>query len=182
MSGPAATLVFLLVSLLSLNSQLTQVAGARSHDAGIYRHATREDVLGTSDALESEMLGHPKRECRFITCVFWDRIDRRNSGVTEDVISEDYEGPQGSVLRNLQEQKRAINTLRKLTEILKPDQQQIVTTRKRTCRLRLGGHCLTEELDKAAKQYAYLKSGKSPGRRRRETGNAAILENHDRYE
>ncbi|CAG5132062.1 unnamed protein product [Candidula unifasciata] len=38
---------------------------------------------------------------------------------------------------------------------------------KRDCRFRLGGHCLTESLDRVASNYYYLKSPHSPGRRRR---------------
>ncbi|CAL1541325.1 unnamed protein product [Lymnaea stagnalis] len=38
---------------------------------------------------------------------------------------------------------------------------------KRACRFNLGGHCLTEEMNRAAEIYYYLKSPYSPGRRRR---------------
>lgn len=42
-----------------------------------------------------------------------------------------------------------------------------VDNRKRSCRVNLGGHCATEEATSMAKQWHFLNSGMSPGRRRR---------------
>lgn len=42
-----------------------------------------------------------------------------------------------------------------------------ITLRSRSCYLRLGGHCVTEYLDRAMKQKHYLSSANSPGRKRR---------------
>jgi len=72
-------------------------------------------------------------------------------------------------LRNLlEERKEAINALKTIIETIKGSESQESMVQspisKRTCRLRLGGHCMTEALDKAASQYWYLKSPHSPGR------------------
>jgi len=40
-------------------------------------------------------------------------------------------------------------------------------SRKRTCQLNLGGHCATEDAASMTKQWHFLNSGFSPGRRRR---------------
>ncbi|GFS26788.1 hypothetical protein ElyMa_005226400, partial [Elysia marginata] len=42
-----------------------------------------------------------------------------------------------------------------------------ISLRGRSCQLRLGGHCVTELLDKAMRQKNYLSSANSPGRKRR---------------
>ncbi|ESP05062.1 hypothetical protein LOTGIDRAFT_151867 [Lottia gigantea] len=52
------------------------------------------------------------------------------------------------------------------------------TARKRSCSLRLGGMCLTENLNAAANQYEYLSSGLSPGRKRRSLRHILLNRKH----
>jgi len=52
---------------------------------------------------------------------------------------------------------------------------------KKTCNFRLGNHCLTEALDRAASQYYYLLSADSPGRKRRAAGEGPEGEVFDTY-
>ncbi|KAK7486363.1 hypothetical protein BaRGS_00022411, partial [Batillaria attramentaria] len=68
------------------------------------------------------------------------------------------------LLNNLHEQMLAVTALRRLLSELGEEAKQ---HEKRTCQFRLGNHCLTEALDRAANQYYYLQSPLSPGRRRK---------------
>uniref|UniRef100_A0A0B6ZIR0 Uncharacterized protein n=1 Tax=Arion vulgaris TaxID=1028688 RepID=A0A0B6ZIR0_9EUPU len=86
--------------------------------------------------------------------------------IPENEMTNDELRAANAVLEDLVEQRRAIHTLKKLLSSLKSDLDDI-KIKKKDCRFRLGGHCLTESLDRAANQYYYLKSPNSPGRRRR---------------
>ncbi|XP_076471806.1 uncharacterized protein LOC143301417 [Babylonia areolata] len=85
---------------------------------------------------------------------------KRNTPLPEDIRSRAE-----VLMQNLNEQKQAVSALRSLLNTLgmRAKQQE-----KRTCLFRLGNHCLTEALDRAANQYYYLQSHLSPGRRRRQ--------------
>lgn len=54
-----------------------------------------------------------------------------------------------------------------------------VENRKRSCRVNLGGHCATEEAASMAKQWHFLNSGMSPGRRRRRRLDVQPAARHD---
>lgn len=83
---------------------------------------------------------------------------KRATGIPQDIKTRAEE-----VLESLNEQMKAVATLRTLLNRLGEQVKHV----KRTCQFRLGNHCLTEELDRAARQYYYLMSPKSPGRRKR---------------
>ncbi|CAG5126117.1 unnamed protein product, partial [Candidula unifasciata] len=106
-----------------------------------------------------------------------DSPGKRDSQQTDD---EDDLLPQediGSfeVTQGLDDQKQALLNLKQLLKELKPYTENIPTIKK-DCRFRLGGHCLTESLDRAANQYYYLKSPNSPGRRRRDVSSTSSQE------
>ncbi|BFZ15932.1 hypothetical protein BsWGS_18971 [Bradybaena similaris] len=94
------------------------------------------------------------------------RSGEADFGLPEYQITSDELRAANVVLEGLVEQRQAIATLRRLLVAMRADMDSIRNT-KRNCRFRLGGHCLTESLDRVATSYYYLKSPNSPGRRRR---------------
>ncbi|KAL8579888.1 hypothetical protein ACOMHN_060742 [Nucella lapillus] len=81
------------------------------------------------------------------------------------------------LVQNLSEQQQAVRTLRSLLSKIGARSKQ---QDKRTCMFRLGNHCLTEALDRAANQYYYLQSPLSPGRRRRQAGQGSRVQSSAR--
>ncbi|KAK7099348.1 uncharacterized protein [Littorina saxatilis] len=76
-----------------------------------------------------------------------------------------------ALIQNLNEQRQEVVKLRGVLDQLGEDSEK----KKRTCEFRLGNHCLTEALDKAATQYFWLKSHHSPGRRKRQASALASV-------
>ncbi|XP_025087211.1 uncharacterized protein LOC112559928 [Pomacea canaliculata] len=85
---------------------------------------------------------------------------KRSADLPEDLSSKLRE-----LLDDLNHQMTEVTKLRRMLDDINT---QPMETSKRTCQFRLGNHCLTEALDRAASQYYYLKSALSPGRRRRQ--------------
>lgn len=158
--------------LLSLDLAAIVAASARNRLDTQSMPVSNEDILTlyrTLSALDSQLHDYQKYKCDSNSelCDFSDWSS--DSDVNTDAAK--YSGSDAVMLQNIIEQRRAIETLKRLLHAMDVDsnrrQPAKSTIGKRTCRLRLGGHCLTEALDNAATQYWYLKSPHSPGRRRR---------------
>jgi len=162
--------------LLTMELTVAMVASARTRLDTQTIPVSSEDILTlyrTLSALDLQLNDYQKHKCDSNSqlCDFSDWS--RNNDVTGEGARK-YEGSDAVTLQNILEQRRAIETLKRLIEAMDSgstrSQANKSTIGKRTCRLRLGGHCLTEALDNAATQYWYLKSPHSPGRRRRSSG------------
>lgn len=176
MSGQSAVFVF--AALFILDITVSMVTSSRTRLDTQTVPVSSEDILNlyrTLSALDLQLHDYQKHSCNSDSRLCDEVNDwLRNNDVTDTGVSGKSEDSDVTMLRNILEQRRAIDTLKRLIEAMKSDlPREAAPTRstlsKRTCRLRLGGHCLTEALDNAATQYWYLKSPHSPGRRRRST-------------
>lgn len=176
MSGQTAVCVF--AALFIVDITVSMVTSSRTRLDTQTIPVSSEDILNlyrTLTALDTQLHDYQKHSCNSDSQLCDDVNDwLRNNDVTGAGLSGKSEDSDVTMLRNILEQRRAIDTLKRLVEAMKTGEAREEapirsTIGKRTCRLRLGGHCLTEALDNAATQYWYLKSPHSPGRKRRST-------------
>ncbi|BFZ05124.1 hypothetical protein BsWGS_08163 [Bradybaena similaris] len=129
----------------------------RSCNAGLHdHHCSYKDVIQLKDIDSFHKSGEGPGK----------RDSQQSDGGSEDDALQSEEIGSFELSQDVDGYKQAISKLAHLLRAIKQGSENI-PTQKRGCRFRLGGHCLTESLDRAANQYYYLKSPNSPGRRRR---------------
>jgi len=76
------------------------------------------------------------------------------------------------VLNNLSQSRQGLSTLQAMIDSI---DSTLKDKQKRTCAFNLGGHCATENAASFARQWNYLNSNMSPGRRRRSAENKELV-------
>ncbi|KAK6973129.1 hypothetical protein BgiMline_024324 [Biomphalaria glabrata] len=93
------------------------------------------------------------------------QLESKQSGQSLDNIQDTRDG--ASRTHSRRQLQRMLQTV--LSEISRREipKRRAAGTDSHACRINLGNHCLTEEMDNLADSYHYLMSSNSPGRKRR---------------
>ncbi|KAK6191498.1 hypothetical protein SNE40_003171 [Patella caerulea] len=164
--------------LLTLISIATCITNHRSIHKRDTSKVDVDQLQRTLDSIDSDLARFQKRTCAFgINSHHCALASVNNKLLSHEWLSDGLSPGKRSnispemerkierVLEDIVNKRKALMTLQDMFAANQLDESS--TPSKRSCSVRLGGLCLTESLDAAANQYEYLRSGHSPGRKRR---------------